>query len=62
MRSFREESLVQPLLMTELVCALAWALTGVGLALIVALIVGVAVVVIVLRSDEQPPHHRRRVR
>jgi hypothetical protein len=56
------DSLVQPLLVTELVCALAWTLTGVGLALIVALIVGVAVIVIVLRSDGQPPHHRRRVR
>ena len=62
MRWFSQGTLVEALLVAELVCALAWAFTGVGLALIVALVVGVAVVVMVLRSDGQPPHHRRRVR
>ena len=50
---------VRALLATELVSVLAWALTGEGLALAVALVAGLGLVVVALGTEDQPPHQRR---
>jgi small-conductance mechanosensitive channel len=50
---------VRVLLATELVCILAWALTGEGFALVAALVAGLGLVAVALGTEDRPSHQRR---
>ena len=47
------------LLAAEIVSVLAWALTGVLVAIIAALVAGLGLVVGALGTEDRPPHQRR---
>ena len=50
------------LVAAEVVCLLAWAITGVGYALLAALVAGLGLVLAAVTAEQPPTRPRRRVR